>query len=114
MSAHRRLCSGIEAEWIALVPINQWQHNFLSRLVELNGSITSRMVHLIARRDIADGAAVIKCADRIDKCGTATAAAQRRGADLRAATHCLHPAAHSQSVATGLVVVAGNRPGRDN
>jgi predicted transcriptional regulator len=39
-SERRRPCSGIEAEWIALVPINQWQHSFLRRLVELSGSIT--------------------------------------------------------------------------
>ena len=40
MRSTRDVCLGIEAEWIALVPINQWQHSFLRRLVELSGSIS--------------------------------------------------------------------------
>jgi DNA-binding MarR family transcriptional regulator len=40
MNARPLVCLGIEAEWIVFVLINQWQHNFLCRLVELGGSIS--------------------------------------------------------------------------
>ena len=38
-SERHLVCSEVEAEGIALVALNQWQHGFLLRLVELSGSI---------------------------------------------------------------------------